>query len=41
MPRVTDETKRIYELRDLLERANYAYYVLAEPIMPDLTAEQL
>ena len=35
MPRVTDEIRRIQELRDLLERANHAYYVEAEPIMAD------
>jgi DNA ligase (NAD+) len=27
--------KRVLELRELLERANYAYYVQAEPIMAD------
>lgn len=33
--------KRIDELRDLLERANYAYYVEAEPIMSDLDYDKL
>ena len=27
--------RRIFELRDLLERANHAYFVEAQPIMPD------
>lgn len=31
----SSERQRINELRDLLERANHAYYVEAEPIMPD------
>jgi DNA ligase (NAD+) len=41
MPRATDETRRIHELRELLERANHAYYVLAEPIMPDREWDEL
>ena len=34
MPKLTDK-KRIQHLRDLLDRANRAYWVDAQPIMPD------
>ena len=33
--RKMDETRRVGELRELLEEANRAYYVDAQPIMPD------
>src|SRR6185503_8626453 len=33
--------KRVQELRDLLDRANYAYYVEAQPIMSDLDYDKL
>lgn len=34
-------TNRILELRDLLHRANHAYYALAKPIMPDVEFDRL
>lgn len=35
------ETQRIHHLRDLLTRANRAYYVDAAPLMPDFEFDQL
>jgi DNA ligase (NAD+) len=34
-------TARITELRDLLHRANHAYYALAKPIMADVEFDRL
>ena len=36
-----DEKRRILELRELLNRANRAYYVDADPIMPDVEFDRL
>lgn len=36
-----DSTQRIHDLRDLLTRANRAYYVDAKPLMPDFEFDQL
>lgn len=37
----SSESKRISELRELLHRANYAYYAENQPIMPDREFDQL
>jgi DNA ligase (NAD+) len=37
----TDAPARIHHLRDLLQRANRAYYVDAAPLMPDFEFDQL
>ncbi|MFO0831023.1 MAG: NAD-dependent DNA ligase LigA [Phycisphaerales bacterium] len=34
-------SNRILELRDLLHRANHAYYAMAKPIMPDVEFDRL
>lgn len=36
-----DSTQRIHDLRELLTRANRAYYVDAKPLMPDFEFDQL
>ncbi|MGQ4646345.1 NAD-dependent DNA ligase LigA [Lyngbya aestuarii] len=42
MPQATPEVKqRIEELRQLLQRASYAYYVLDNPVMEDAVYDQL
>ncbi|MHC5005138.1 MAG: NAD-dependent DNA ligase LigA, partial [Planctomycetota bacterium] len=41
MAKTTTAGKRVAELRELLERANYAYYVDAEPIMADSEFDRL
>src|ERR1043165_1136828 len=40
-PREPREHQRIIELRELLERANRAYYADASPIMPDAEFDRL
>jgi DNA ligase (NAD+) len=37
----SNEKRRILELRELLDRANYAYYVESEPIMSDRDYDEL
>jgi DNA ligase (NAD+) len=41
MIEAADERRRILELRELLERANRAYYVDNDPIMPDSEYDEL
>ncbi len=41
MSKATAATKRIIELRDLLDRANRAYWVDADPVMPDSEYDRL
>jgi DNA ligase (NAD+) len=40
-PGAAADRRRIAELRELLDRANHAYYVENQPIMPDLEYDQL
>ena len=42
MAQITPEVKqRVYELRQLLQKASYAYYALDNPIMEDAVYDQL
>ncbi|BAY41110.1 DNA ligase [Nostoc sp. NIES-2111] len=41
MVQIQPETKRVQELRQLLQQASYAYYVMDAPIMEDAVYDQL